>query len=333
MNLTPFGSTRRGEPVHQITLSNNKLKVKLLTQGARIQDVRLASIPWSLTAGSDNLADYDGGPLKNFGCLVGPAAGRFRGATARIGDRTHSWPANDNGNLLHGGDPAGGGWHEQVWEVLETTDTTATLQLERTTEEDGFPGHRRLLARFELEDCTLRMTVTGESDTLTLLNPANHSFWTPDGTNGLERVRLQIAAEQYLPVRDDITPVWPPQSVTDSLFDFRQPAPLPEPGALDHCFCLSGQPQPVRPIARLSGSQGVGITLASTEPGLVVFNGWGTNEPAVTGHDGMVYGPNSCLALEAQHWPDAPNLPGAASIEYGPERPYRQITEWQFSAE
>lgn len=331
MTLSAIGTSLRGEAVHQITLRNTRLKVNLWTLGARIQDVRLAQVPWSLTAGSSDLAAYDDGPFKFFGCLVGPTAGRLRGATAPIGSTHYAWPANAGDNLLHGGDPAGGGWHTRVWQIESATEQAATLTLTRTPEDDGFPGHRRLKARFELDAATLRLTLTAETDALTLLNPANHSFWTLDGPAGTPDTRLSLAASHYLATRPDATPVSPPRPVADTPFDFREPAYLPAPGTLDHCFCLADAPAPLRPVAWLQGARGVALTLATTAPGLVVFDGKGINGPGAMGHDGIRYTTGTALALEPQHWPDAPNLPGAASIEYGPETPYRQQTEWRFS--
>ena len=55
-----FGTTARGEKVHAITVQAGDLMVTVLTYGARLQDVRLAGAGYSLTTGSDKLADYEG---------------------------------------------------------------------------------------------------------------------------------------------------------------------------------------------------------------------------------------------------------------------------------
>ncbi len=330
MTTDAFGATRNGTPVTRIRLANDRLQVDLLTLGARIQDVRIPGVPWSLTAGSDDLTAYDGGPMGYFGALVGPVAGRISGARAPLGDRRLQFTPNNGPNLLHGGDPPGGGFHEQVWDIAHSDDASVVLTMERRPEDDGFPGHRRFTATFEIQGNSLKLTLEAISSADTLLNPANHSYWTLDGPAGTNDVSLQLAAANYLPIREDVTPIAPPQSVADTVFDFRKPTRLPPPGTLDHCFCLNGEPGVLRPVAWLRGQHGVSMTLSTAEAGIVIFDGGGLDNTGFAGHDGMNYTSSTALAMEPQQWPDAPNLPGAGSIVYGPERPYCQTTEWRF---
>jgi aldose 1-epimerase len=40
--------------------------------------------------------------------------------------------------------------------------------------------------------------------------------------------------------------------------------------------------------------------------------------------------PREGLAIEAQHWPDAPNHADFPGIELHPGDPWEQVTEWRF---
>jgi aldose 1-epimerase len=73
----------------------------------------------------------------------------------------------------------------------------------------------------------------------------------------------------------------------------------------------------------LTGTSGLTMTIATTEPGIQVYDGRAAMRP---GH-----GPYEGLAIEAQNWPDAPNHPGFPSIELKPGETYRQVTEWRFT--
>ena len=64
------------------------------------------------------------------------------------------------------------------------------------------------------------------------------------------------------------------------------------------------------------------MTMATTEPGLHVFDGRDAGRPGHQNYEG--------LAFEAQLWPDAPNHPDFPTIRLRPGETYQQITEWRF---
>ncbi|MCA3444432.1 MAG: hypothetical protein INF52_13845 [Rhodobacter sp.] len=72
------------------------------------------------------------------------------------------------------------------------------------------------------------------------------------------------------------------------------------------------------------------LTLATTEPGLQVFDGRALNTGRFPGQFGQPYGPFAGLALEAQRWPDAPNQPEFPPVTLDPGETYRQVTQWRF---
>jgi aldose 1-epimerase len=135
---------------------------------------------------------------------------------------------------------------------------------------------------------------------------------------------LRIAAEAVLPTDADFIPTGEILPVAGTPYDFRSAhAITPRRPALDNCFCLSRTQQPLRPVLWLTGRSGLTMEVATTEPGVQVYDGRGALRPGQGAYEG--------LAIETQGWPDAPNRPGFPAIRLAPGQVLRQVTEWRFS--
>ena len=320
--MTPFGTLPDGRAVHALDLAAGDLSVRLLTLGATLNDVRLRGIPHSLTLRSDDPADYLG-PMLYFGGIVGPVANRIRGAQAGIAGRTCRFEPNQSGrHILHS---AAAGTHLKVWEVISAGPAAATLAVTLPDGEGGFPGNRRLTATFALTaPATLRLDLAMTTDAPSIANVVNHSYWNLDGTPTWEGHALRVAADRILPVDADTIPTGEIRPVAGTDYDFRQPRTIsPGTPALDHNFCLSDGPRPLRDVLALTGRSGVTMTLATTEPGVQVYDGGHTRRPGGQLHEGV--------AIEPQHWPDAPANPQFPSITLLPGQMRSSTTEWRFS--
>ena len=320
--MTPFGTTRDGHEVHALSLAAGELNVTLLTYGAIVQSVRLSGVPHDLTMGSDRIADYETAMPYN-GALIGPVANRISGASAEIDGRRYRFEANQGGrHTLHCGST---GFQTRIWSVLDHGRAHATLGLHAPDGLGGFPGNREITARFELvAPATLTLSLHATTDAPTLMNLANHSYWSLDGAPTWEGHSLGIAADHVLTCDDEVIPTGEIRPVAGTPFDFRRPVRLaPGAPALDHNFCLARARGPLREAARLTGASGLSMTLATTEPGLQIYDG---RLPVRPGSP-----PYGALAIEAQGWPDAPNRPEFPSVLLTPEARYSQRTEWRFT--
>jgi aldose 1-epimerase len=320
--MTPFGTTADGQPVHVLPLAAGDLTATILTLGACLQHLRLAGVPYPLTLGSDRVQDYQG-QMRHHGTLVAPVVNRLSGAQARINGQIHRFQANqDNRHTLHAGSA---GTHLHLWDVADHGPTHATLTIALPHGMGGFPGNRHLTARFEVAaPATLRMTVTAKTDAVTLMNVANHSYWNLDGSEAWDGHRLHIHADRYLPTTPDFTPTGEVWSVAGTPMDFRRPRPI-APGSpdFDTNYCLSDARGPLRDALTLTGRSGVSMTVATTDPGIQVYDGRNAIRPGRNAYEG--------LAIEAQFWPDAPNHAGFPGIELHPGDPWEQVTEWRFA--
>ncbi len=310
-----FGTTKAGKTAHAITLQAGDLSVTLLTYGARVQDVRLAGADPALTTGSDDLADYEGAMLYH-GAIVGPVANRIGTARVRLDGMMYELERNEDGaRHLHSGSE---GTHAQVWDVVDVTGSTATLALDMPDGMAGLPGKRRVTAQFVLTaPATLTLTITGTSDATSVMNFANHSYWNLDGSATWHGHRMKIAADHYLPIDAATCPTGDVEDVTGTGMDFREgPVIGAQTPALDHNFCLSDTITPLRDVLWLTGQTGTRMVMATNMPGLQVFDGRPTYD---------------ALAIEAQHWPDAPNNAHFPQIKIAAGETYEQVTSWRFS--
>ena len=329
--MTPIGTTRTGEPIHQVTLSNDALNISLLTLGVALQDVRLTGIPHSLTVGSPDPNAYET-DMEYCGTIVGPVANRISGAQATIDGQTHRFDANlDGKHTLHGGSAS---THNKLWTLADHAHHHAEFHLSQTDQSGGFPGNRHLTARYSITDQTLRLDLTATTDAPTLMNPANHSYWRLADTPTFAGHHLQIDADHYLPSTPDyFLPTGEISPVTGTRFDYRKPRQLNAgtEGLIDNNFCLTPS-KTLRNVARLTGPTGIAMQMATTAPGLQVFDGHILEMPDFNGNDGTPHRAYAGVALEAQFWPDAPNNPDFPSIILRPGQPWQQTTTWSFSA-
>ncbi|NJM82231.1 MAG: galactose mutarotase [Tabrizicola sp.] len=321
MGISRFGVTARGHAVQRIVLGAGDLRVAVITLGAALQDVRLGGIDRSLTIGSEDLALYEGA-LRHHGTLIGPVVNRITGAAAQIDGTLHRFATGPGEPvILHSG---AAGTHRKVWTLAEMSENAVTLTLEMPDGEGGFPGNRHVSARYTLTaPATLTLDLSVRTDRTTVINFANHSYWNLDGGETFAGHRLAIAADRYLPATPLFTPTGEIAPVDGSAYDFRMPRLL-EPGdpPLDTNFCLSDARRGLTDVLSLTGRSGLRLTMATTEPGLQVYdfrNPLGSGLPAWHG-----------LALEAQLWPDAPGRPGFPPIDLAPGQIYAPVTQWRF---
>lgn len=322
--ISGFGTTPDGRPVIRVTLRNERLSVSILSLGAIVQDLRLAGADWPLTLGSGSVAAY-AGPMGYFGAIVGPVANRITGARAMIGGAEHRFPANEGTTLLHGG---ANGTQARHWQLADHDSQSARFTLMLPDGDDGFPGNRDLSAVYALEGPTLTLQLAATSDRLTLMNLANHSYWNLDGEGTIAGQSLRVAADHYLPTVRNL----PTGEVraAEAAFDLRQPRRIDLTEGWDHNFCLASAPRPLTEVAELTGRKGIRLRLATTEPGLQVYDGRHLATAPHEGHSGAAYGPHEGIALEAQRWPDAPGNPGFPPITLHPGEAYSQTTRLSF---
>lgn len=325
--ITPFGQVPGLGAVDQITLSGGGLTAQVLTYGAILRDLRIAGHDAPLVLGFDALAPYlaHGG---YFGATVGRCANRIAGGAFTLDGRAYQLDQNDGPNHLHGG---AGGFAARLWTIAALGADHVTLALASPAGDMGYPGALAVsLSLRLLAGGVLDLVIQASTDAPTLCNLAHHSYFNLGGGDILSH-DLTIHAPHYLPTTAQHIPSGRIAPVTGA-FNFTQPQRLADAcaqAAIDHNFCLSHSPQPLRPVASLSHKR-LQMQVSTDQPGLQIYDAARMNVP-VPGLEGRHYGPYAGLAIEPQFWPDAINHRGWAQPVLRPGQTYHQHTQFAFT--
>lgn len=286
-----------------LTLKNGAMSIELWTLGARLN-----AAAWN---GHDGLLDGSAtlddalGPKLNHGSVAGPVANRIANGRADIDGVPFQFEQNENDKtLLHSGTKS---TRDAVWLVTETHAHWAVLTLDIAHMADDFPGNRTITARYDLVDNGFDLTFTATTDAPTLMNLALHPYWRL----GTDRagLRIKVNSDRYLPVNTDTIPTGDLSDVTGTPFDLRDlSAPSHD---IDHNYCLG-----------LTGDMADIVTLASDKLRMVIES----DAPGCQIFTGKPFG----IAIEPQHWPDAPNHANFPAIQLDPGQTYRQISRYRF---
>jgi aldose 1-epimerase len=147
------------------------------------------------------------------------------------------------------------------------------------------------------DDGALHLDYTATTDKPTVVNLTNHVYFNLSGdpSTSIAKQQLQIAASAYTPLDDELIPTGEIATVAAGL-DFRTTRPISEE-KYDVNFVLDGWDGTLRFAARLSDPEsGRTLVVETTQPGLQFY----------TGKPGAV-------ALETQHFADAPHHPNFPS--------------------
>ena len=312
-----------------IEISSEALRVQVLPLGATLSGVRLAGKSRNLVLGFADPDDH--ARIAGFaGHLAGPVANRVRGGLVPIDGQTYQMPLNEaERTTLHSGPE---GIHQHLWEVTENTPQLVTLRCALPDGCNGLPGNRIIHARYEVTQSTLRLILSATSDQPTPMNIAAHPYWNLDGHADISAHQLEVAAPHYLPTDPQNLPTGKIAPVKNTPFDFLASRPVPMDPTLDLNFCLSDQmrTQPHH-AATLRGQDGTTLRIATTCPGLQVYAGAHLPDLPVTMADCPAIAPYSGIALEPQHWPDAPHHTHFPQITLRPGETYHQITDFELS--
>lgn len=332
MTAPVFGTAPNGETVRRVTLERGGARASVMSWGASLIDLRLDGVENALVLGSPTLEPYFT-KTRTFGPVVGRVANRLAGGRAAIDGVLHRFERNEQDrNTLHGGSDGAG---KSNWALEGHDAASCRLTLRLPDGQAGFPGDLDLIATYRLEaDGALTLALEGRTSAPTLCNLAHHAYWNLDGSAEISDHRLTVFADEYLPVDEAKIPLGPPAPVAGTRFDFREARPVILPGdeGLDHNFCLRAAPEraegPLRPACLLEGANGVRLAVATTEPGLQIYDGAKIDTAPAIGLGGAPYGPRAGLAIEPQRWPDAPNQQGYPSILLRPGEVYRQTSRF-----
>ena len=246
------------------------------------------------------------------GKTIGRYANRIAGGSFSLDGTTFVLSANEGRNTLHGGQD---GFSKRLWEVADRSDASVTFVLHSPDGDQGFPGALTCRVRYSWsDDDALRLDYTATTDKPTVLNLTNHVYFnlSGDSSRSISQYQLQLAASSYTPVDGESIPTGDIAPV-DQGRDFRT-ARAVGTASFDCNFVIDGWDGSLRYAATLRDPEsGRTLVVETTQPGVQLF----------TGKPGAI-------ALETQHFADAPHHPNFPSTVLRPGETFTSSTVYRF---
>lgn len=312
-----------GDSVFLYTLTNSKgTQVKISNYGGTITSFVTKDKSGNsseIVVGFDSLSGYLQHP-PYFGATIGRYGNRIANASFKLDGETYQLPANDGPNTLHGGNK---GFDKVVWTPSDLDEAQPQLSLNYLSKdgEEGFPGNLQVKVTFTLSnEDELKLDYHATTDKATTVNLTNHSYFNLSGNveNTILGNTLQIDADGYTPVNDQLIPTGEIKDVKGTPFDFTAAKEIGKDfndleNGYDHNFVLNNYNNQVRKIATLSDTiSGRSLEVYTDQPGVQFYTG-NFLDDTFKNRDGKAIGLHSALCLETQHYPDSPNQPNFPS--------------------
>jgi aldose 1-epimerase len=348
----PFGETRSGEAVEIFTLVNGRgMGARIMSYGGTVVSLttpdRRGEVA-EVTLCHDTLAEYESDSMAT-GALVGRCANRIANGRFTLDGETCQLSTNVGHDHLHGGFR---GFQRVVLSAEPFVDPSGAGVLLRHTSpdgEEGYPGtvHVRVTYTLTGRD-ELVIDYHATTDRATPVNLTQHSYFNlgGDGVDDILGHELTIAASSFTPMSARLIPTGEITPVAGTPFDFTTPHAIGERmdeddeqlrfgAGYDHNFVLDrgGSSDTPAFAARLhSPRSGRTMDVLTTQPGLQLYpgNALGGDAP---GADGTRFRPHGAVALETQHFPNAPNDPHFPSVILRPGETFTTRTIYRFSSD
>lgn len=282
-----------------------------------------------------------------FGSIVGRYANRIAGGHFMLDGKRHVLAKNNGENHLHGGVR---GFDKAVWRA-EPFQTSAGVGLKlkhlSPDGDEGYPGNLLCEAIYGLSARReLSIAYTAHTDAPTHVNLTHHGYFNLNGHDSGDILghRMQIFADCFTPIADNLIPTGELRSVTDTPLDFRAPVAIGERinaddeqlkfgMGYDHNYVVNRSDNGlVRAAKVVSPQTGRVLEAWTTEPGMQFYCG-NFLDGSNVGKGGAVYRHRNGFCLETQHFPDTPNQPGFPLTLLRPGETYHTKTVYRFSAD
>jgi aldose 1-epimerase len=340
-----------GQAVAAVTLDSGAgVTATILAYGATLQALTLGDRDGTLAdivMGHDRLAPYLERPFF-LGVTVGRFANRINRGRFALDGVEYQVSLNDGAHSLHGG---GCGFDKRLWTMdvptIDGDGVSVRLSRRSPDGEEGYPGNLDVAVTYRLgRDNILAIAYEATTDAPTIVSLTNHALYNLRGGGSALEAELTIAADDFTPIGETLIPTGERHKVAGTSFDFRNARRL-EDGVrdardaqirigrgYDHNFCLRGgvTTEP-RSVARLYDPRsGRGVEISTTKPGLQLYTG-NFFDGTLVGKGGRLYRQGDGVALETQHFPDAPNRPTFPSARLDPGQVYRHTSLYRLFAE
>ena len=331
-------------------LKNGKIEAAITNYGARIVSLNAPDKKGNyadVVLGFKSIDDYLNAKGIYHGAIIGRVAGRVENSRIDVDGKLYELQANASPHQLHGGV---GGFHNQVWDVREVTDTSIVMSYFSADGEMGYPGNLNVKVTYSLNSKNeLSMEVNATTDKTTPLNLTNHAFLNlaGEGSGTVLNHILTIPSKHICMLKENKIISTKLLSVKSTPFDFRKSKAIGRDliqektneqlkiaGGYDHRFVLSrSENATVKLVATvIEPVSGRKMEVLTNEPCIHVFTANFFNGSDI-GKMGKPLNYRESFALETQRFPYDANSNSSKSIFLNPGENYQAKTILRFSVE
>ncbi|KAF0225095.1 MAG: Aldose [Erysipelotrichaceae bacterium] len=204
------------EVISLFILENDFLSVSILDYGATITSIIYKPLKRETVLGFKNFKDYLNQRFY-LGSLVGRVANRIHSGKFSLNEKIYQLSMNGT-HHLHGGKVG----FDQKRFNSEMSDDSLFLTLHSKDGDQGYPGNLDLKISYALKGSSLIMTTTAMSDTDTLFDTTQHTYFNlnKDLSNHVLNHRLKFNSELFYEVEEDGCTGANKQKTIKTPFDF-----------------------------------------------------------------------------------------------------------------
>ena len=338
-----FTGLVKGRRVGLFTLRNPQgMTAQITNYGAKIVSLYAPDMDGNMADVVLGFSTFDEWRQKEtyFNAVIGRYANRIKDARFVLDGKQYELAMNNGTNHLHGGNS---GFNEKVWEVVGQTRHSVSLRYRSQDGEENYPGNLDVYVTYNLTiDNALEITYEAKTDKPTVLGFTNHAYFNlkGEGEGDIRDHLLQVFADSYTPFDETACPsaegvILP---VEGTPMDFREPVligdridlPFFAPGrGIDNNFVLRKSSSKKEPeLAAVLSASGRTMQVLTTMPGMQVYTGnYVEKNP---GKSGRVYDVQTAVCLEAQNFPNSPNIPSFPSAVLRPGEVYFEKCVYKF---
>ena len=318
-----------GTPVNAVRLECGELSAEILTYGATLRSLTVPDVrgtPVDTVLGYDSLEDY-ASRSGRLGATIGRFANRISGASFPLGDEVYRLTKNRGEHHIHGGNR---GFDKRVWEIASSREDSVTLRLTSPDGDEGYPGKLEAELTYTLTGKSLRLEYLAQSDSDTVCNLTNHSYFNLGGAGTVEDHTVVLPLARYTEADSEGLPtgrILP----AESFYDLRSPVRIGDR--------LKENSYDVNYLTDAKGTcalaccprTGIHMRVDTDLPAMQFYTAGGLKD-GTPGKGGSVYGRFSGMCFETQFCPDSPNRPEFPSCVLKAGERFRSTTVFSFEA-
>ena len=279
--------------------SSSQAKSSSSSQSFKDNELSTASgltIKFKATGASIDTIKWGNTQIAKDGFTVGRCANRIANGKFSIDGTQYSVSVNSGSHSLHGGAGSGmnswrGPFATKDWTRVSQTANSIKYKIESPDGENGYPGKMEMTVTYTLSEAgelAIEYSATTTKDTL--CNPTNHLFFAINGNNSYDNINLQIDADNYTPLSNQI-PTGAISPVAGTQFDYTTEKAFDKSKNYDDNLVLNGTGY--RKVATLTGlTSKIKVDVSTDRPGLQLYKDGSGN-----------------ICLETQMFPDMINHP------------------------